>query len=425
MKKLFLILILSGVLSGRTPAEVCKILTVEGVIDPVIAKYVGEELKKNDFDIAMISLNTPGGLMDSMQDIVKAMMNCPKPVCVWIGPTGSRAASAGVFITVAADFAAMAPATNIGAAHPVQMGIGKEGKENGVMMEKVVNDAVAYIQGIAREKGRPLDWVANAVRKSVSIDAEEAVKKGIVDFIVSSPREFLNKIDGREIRKGDRDIVVRTKNAEIVWSSLSMLRDFLHKLANPNIAFILMIIGVWGIIQEASSPGIGFGGVIGGISLLLAFFSMRVLPINTVGVLLLILGAVLLFLEVFTPTFGILTVGGIVSIFLGGIMLIDKTRMDIGISWGVLIPSLVGIAFFMFFVVAAIIRSQKRKAVTGVEGMIGEEGIAKEAIKETGSVFVHGEIWRATSSREIPEGAPVVVKKVKGNVLEVEEKTDG
>ncbi len=425
IKKLAFALLAAGFLSANSFAGVCKILTVEGVIDPVIAEYVSGQLKRNDFDVAMISLNTPGGLMDSMQDIVKAMMNCPKPVCVWIGPSGSRAASAGVFITVASDFAAMAPATNIGAAHPVQMGMGKEGKENGVMMEKIVNDAVAYIKGIAREKGRPLDWVAAAVKKSVSIDADEAVKKGIVDFIADSPRDFLKKIDGKEIKKGGKTIRLDTKNMELVWSSLSFWKDFLHKIANPNIAFVLMIIGVWGIIQEASSPGVGFGGVIGGISLLLAFFSMRVLPINIVGVLFLILGVILLFLELFTPTFGALTVGGLVSIFLGGIMLIDKTRMDVGISYGVLIPSLVALALFMIFVVAAIVKSQGKKTATGSEGLIGEEGVVREKIKGEGLVFVHGEIWRAVCEKEIEPGRKIIVKKVKGNLLEVEEKENG
>jgi len=357
-----------------------------------------------------------------MQDIVKAMLNCPKPVCVWIGPSGSRAASAGVFITMAADFSAMAPATNIGAAHPVQMGMGQSGsgKEKDEMMQKIVNDAVAYIQSIAKERGRPLDWVKNAVVKSASIGAEEAHQKGIVDFISPDINDFMKKIDGKEIIKNGVKIKIETKNITLDYKDLSVWRDFLHKIANPNLAFIFLIIGVWGIIHETATPGVGFGGAAGGISLLLAFFSLRILPINLTGLLLIILGAILLFLEIFTPSFGVLTVGGIVSFVLGGMMLIDKTRMDIGVSLGTILPTVAFLAFFMIFIVGAIIKSQRKKVTTGEKGIIGETGIAQEDISGEGLVFVHGELWRARSSEEIKKGARVTVKEVKGNTLVVQ-----
>ncbi len=412
-----------GVLSGTST---CRIFTVEGVIDPVVADYIEKGLAKNDFDIAVIALNTPGGLMESMQDIVRAMLNSPAPVCVWIGPSGGRAASAGVFITVAADFSAMAPATNIGAAHPVQMGIGgQEGKQQDEMMEKVVNDAVAYIQSIARERGRPLDWVKAAVKKSVSIGEKEALKIGIIDFIAATPEEMLKKIDGRQIEKKGRRIKISTEHITVEYETLSVWKDFLHKLANPNIAFVLMIIGVWGIIQEASSPGVGFGAAIGGISLLLAFFAMRVLPINLTGLLLIILGLVLLFLEIYTPTFGILTVGGITAFALGGMMLIDRLKMSVGVSAGTIFPSVVLLAAFMFFVVAAVVKSQKKRPATGTQGMLGAEGEAMVKISGSGQVFVHGEIWNARSPEKIEKGRRIRVAEVDGNMLVVKEIKNG
>lgn len=407
----------------RQGTSTCRIFTVEGIIDPIIADYLEAGLAKDDFDIAVIALNTPGGLMESMQDIVKAMLNCPKPVCVWIGPSGGRAASAGVFITVAADFSAMAPATNIGAAHPVQMGSsGKEGKQQENMMKKAVNDAVAYIQAIARKHGRPLDWVRDAVKESVSIGEVEALEIGIIDFIAEDPVQFLKKIDGLQIEKKGKLIKINTKNITVEYESLSVWRDFLHKIANPNIAFVLMIIGVWGIIHEASSPGVGFGAVIGGISLLLAFSAMRVLPINLTGLLLIILGVVLLFLEIYTPAFGVLTVGGIASFTLGGMMLIDRTRMNIGVSLGTILPSMIMLAAFMVFVVRTIAKSQKKKIETGVQGMIGCLGQVMGKIPGGGvQVFVHGEIWSARSAEKIDKGKRIKVVEVSGNTLVVEE----
>ena len=404
-------------------AAVCKVLTVEGVIDPVVADYVDGGLAGNDFDIAVIAMNTPGGLMESMQDIVRAMLNCPKPVCVWIGPSGARAASAGVFITVAADFAAMATATNIGAAHPVQMGMGKEGGDAGKsdMMEKIVNDAVAYIQAIAKERGRPLEWVKDAVEKSVSIGSAEAQKMGIVDYVVDDIDGFLKLIHGKEIEKKGTRIVINTKDIAVKYESMTAWKDFLHKIANPNIAFILMMIGIWGIIQEASSPGIGFGAAVGGISLLLAFFSMRILPINIVGLLLIVLGIILLFLEMYTPAFGILIVGGLISFTLGGMMLIDRARMTVGVSLGTILPSAVLLALFMIIVVGAVIKSQRKKTVTGRKGMIGTVGVVREKISGTGMVFVHGEIWLAKSAREIEKGVQIRIIDIEGNTLKVEE----
>jgi len=421
MKKFFFVLAFASALFAQEIYNVktAKVLTVTGVIDPVIADYVDEELSKPDFDIAIISLNTPGGLMDATQDIIKSIMNCPKPVGVWIGPRGAKAASAGVFITVACDFSAMAPATNIGAAHPVQMGMGKGGEDT-ELSKKVLNDAIAYIQSIAKEKKRPLDWVKDAVEKSVSIGADEAVEKKIVDFSADSILGFLKKIDGFVVEKNKKRMKFATKNASINYVPMSQWKDFLHKLANPNIAFILMIIGIWGIIQEASSPGVGFGAVVGGISLLLAFFSLRILPINTVGLLLIILGLALLFLEFFTPTFGVLTLGGLVSLVLGGMMLIDKTKMTVGVSLKTILPTVGFLALFIIFVVGALVKSQKAKPKTGKEGLIGEEGKVLDDFEKQGSVLVHGEIWQAVSQTPLKKGEKVVVKDIKGSTLIVE-----
>ncbi len=419
MKKIILFFAGCALLVSSATANVCRVLTVEGVIDPVIAEYVQDGLSGSDFDIAVIALNTPGGLMDSMQDIVREMMNCPKPVGVWVGPSGARAASAGVFITVAADFSAMAPATNIGAAHPVQLAPGGEGKPSPDMTKKIVNDAVAYIQSIAKERGRPLDWVKDAVVESVSIDAELAREKGVVDFITQDIATLLEKIDGREIKKGGKTLKIDTSDIVIKYKNLSAAKNFLHMIANPNIAFILMMIGVWGLIHEASAPGVGFGAAVGGISLLLAFFAMRILPINTVGLLFIILGLVLFFLEIFTPAFGVLTMGGLASFIFGGMMLIDKTKMTIGVSLSTILPTAVFLFLFMTFAVRAVIKSQKRKTATGKEGMIGARGSANEDIDGKGTVFVHGEIWVARSDEKIKKGEDVVVTGEDGNVLTV------
>ncbi|MFH2083963.1 MAG: ATP-dependent Clp protease proteolytic subunit, partial [Candidatus Omnitrophota bacterium] len=311
MKKIVLIFAAFALWASSARGAVCRVLTLEGVIDPILAEYVRDGLADTEFDIAVIALNTPGGLMESMQDIVREMMNCPRAVGVWVGPSGARAASAGVFITVAADFSAMAPATNIGAAHPVQLAAGGEAKTSADMSKKMVNDAVAYIQSIAKERGRSLEWVKAAVVESVSIDAETAKDKGIVDFIAADIPALMAIIDGREIKKSGKTLKISTSDIVIKYKNLSAAKNFLHRIANPNIAFILMMIGVWGLINEASSPGVGFGAAVGSISLLLAFFAMRILPINIVGLLFIILGLVLFFLEIFTPTFGVLSAGGL------------------------------------------------------------------------------------------------------------------
>ncbi|PKM99529.1 MAG: serine protease [Elusimicrobia bacterium HGW-Elusimicrobia-2] len=425
MKKIVLIFAAFALWASSSRGAVCRVLTVEGVIDPVIAEYVRDGFADADFDIAVIALNTPGGLMDSMQDIVKEMMNCPKPVGVWIGPSGSRAASAGVFITVAADFSAMAPATNIGAAHPVQLAAGGEAKTSADMSKKMVNDAVAYIQSIAKERGRSLEWVKAAVVESVSIGAELAREKGIVDFIAPDIATFLEQVDGREIKKSGKTLKIGTSDIVIRYKNLSSAKNFLHMIANPNIAFILMMIGVWGLIHEASSPGVGFGAAIGSISLLLAFFAMRILPINIVGLLFIILGLVLFFLEIFTPAFGVLTTGGLASLIFGGMMLIDKTKMTIGVSLSAILPTAVFLFLFMTFVVRAIMKSQKKKSSTGIEGMLGAKGEALEDIDLKGTVFVHGEIWTARCAEKIKKGEAVVVVGEEGNLLTVNRDRDG
>jgi len=419
MKKIIIFFAAFVLWASPARGTVVRVLTLEGVIDPILAEYVRDGLADGEFDIAVLAMNTPGGLMESMQDIVRAMMNCTAPVGVWIGPSGARAASAGVFITVAADFSAMAPATNIGAAHPVQISGGGEAKTSSEMMKKMVNDAVAYIQSIAKERGRSLDWVKDAVVESVSIDAQTAKDKGIVDFIAADIPALMALVDGKEIKKGDKTVKLSTTEVVIKYRNLSAAKNFLHRIANPNIAFILMMIGVWGLINEASSPGVGFGAVVGSISLLLAFFAMRILPINIVGLLFIILGLVLFFLEIFTPAFGVLAVGGLASFIFGGMMLIDKTLMTTGVSLSTILPTAVFLFLFMLFVVKVVVKSQKKKPSTGREGMIGIKGEALEDIDGRGTVMVHGEIWSVRSEDKIKKGETVVVADQEGNLLTV------
>jgi membrane-bound serine protease (ClpP class) len=425
-KSLFLIFFLLGVLLISIPwpsaaqKKQVDVIKINDAITPAVADFITksiEQATKNRAECLIIQMDTPGGLDTSMRDIIKDIMNAEIPIIVYVSPSGARAASAGVFITLAADIAAMAPGTNIGAAHPVAVGGGKMDR---TMADKVVNDAVAYIQSIAEKKGRNIKWAAQAVRESVSIPESEALKIKIIDLIAKDLNDLLEKIDGKTLEKPRGKIKLATKGLRINTMEMGFRQRFLAVLSNPNIAYILMMIGMAGLYFELSNPGAIFPGVIGGISLILAFFAFRTLPVNYAGVLLIILGVFLFIAEIKVASYGLLTVGGLVSLTLGSIMLFESPIPALRASLTVIIPTVLFTAAFFVFAVTMALKAQLAKPATGSEGLVGEIGVAQTPLNPEGKVFVHGEFWNAYTDEAIEEREKIRVLKAEGLNLKVE-----
>lgn len=419
---LFLSGLLLSLLPGFLPAQEKQVnlLKINDAITPAIADFIKrgiEQSVKDKAECLVIQMDTPGGLDLSMRDIIKEMMNADIPIVVYVAPSGARAASAGVFITLASDIAAMAPGTNIGAAHPVAVGGGKMDR---TMAEKVVNDAVAYIESIAAKKGRNVKWAAKAVRESVSITETEALKIKIIDLIARDVDDLLAKIDGKTIEKSRRTLKLATKGLKVKTVEMGFRESFLATLSNPNIAYILMMIGLVGLYFELSNPGAVFPGVIGGICLILAFFAFRTLPVNYAGILLILLGVFLFIAEIKIASYGLLSVGGIVSLALGSIMLFDSPLPFLRASLTVIIPTVLAAAGFFLFAVTMTIKAHRAKPATGKEGLLGEVGKATTRIDPEGKVFVHGELWNAYADGIVEEGQKVRVVKAEGLWVKVE-----
>ncbi len=404
------------VLGAGHPAQAAptvSLIQIEGVISPVsnrlIAQAIGQA-QTQGAQALIIQLDTPGGLERSMRSIVQSILNAGVPVIVYVAPTGARAASAGVFITVAAHVAAMAPATNIGAAHPVAIGSGQVDKTS---MEKITNDAVAFIKSVARERGRNAEWAERAVRKSVSATEQEAVKLNVVDFVADSVPDLLAQADGRKVKTPKGPVVLKTRGASVTRIEISWRDRFLNLITDPNIAYILLMLGMLGLFFELANPGVILPGVIGGISLILAFFALQSLPFNWAGLLLILFGLILLIAEIKVVSHGVLTIGGVISLVLGSLMLIETpspSSTGLRISWTVILPMVATTVGLFLFVVTAGIRAQLLRPATGSEGLIGVEGITRSALDPEGQVFVRGEIWRAVAEGEaVPEGERVEV----------------
>lgn len=396
------------------------VIKINDAITPAIADFINksiEQATKNRAECLVIQMDTPGGLDLSMRDIIKDIMNAEIPVIVYVSPSGARAASAGVFITLAADIAVMAPGTNIGAAHPVAVGGGKMDR---TMTDKVVNDAVAYIQSIAEKKGRNVKWAAQAVRESVSISETEALKIKVIDLIAKDLNDLLEKIDGKTLEKPRGNVKLATKGLQTNVMEMDFRQRFLAVLSNPNIAYILMMIGLAGLYFELSNPGAIFPGVIGGICLILAFFAFRTLPVNYAGVLLIILGVFLFVAEVKVASYGLLTMGGLVSLALGSIMLFESPIPALRASLTVIIPTVLFTAVFFVFAVTMALKAQMAKPATGAEGLVGEIGVAQTRLSPGGKVFVHGELWNAYTEEPIAEGEKIRILKTEGLKLKVE-----
>ncbi|HEX7124869.1 MAG TPA: nodulation protein NfeD [Thermodesulfobacteriota bacterium] len=402
-------------------APVVYLAVVDDAITPVTAAYIEEAIAAAELARAaalVVQLDTPGGLVSSMREIVKDILASKVPVMVYVGPPGAHAGSAGAFITIAAHVAAMAPGTNIGAASPVAAG---GGEIDETMQKKIVNDAAAYIEGLARQRGRNAEWAVKAVREAASVQAEEAAKLNVVDFVAASVAEALDKADGRKVDVEGRKVVVRTKGARIVPFEMRWNLRVLSVLANPNLAYLLFLAGLAGLAIEFYNPGAILPGVTGAIALILAMFAFQVLPINWAGILLILVGLGLLIAEVKVASHGILGVGGVVALALGSIIFVDWSAPNyLRVSLLVVVPTVATLALGLLLIVGAAVRSQRRPAMGGEADLIGETGEALGPIAPEGKVFVHGEYWNARSATPIAAGERVRVTAVRGFVVEVE-----
>jgi len=407
------------IILGTGPAHASGdiyLMTITGTVNPGLAEFVKtgiDQAANADAACLVIELDTPGGLAESMRQIVQDILASQIPIIVYVSPGGARAASAGVMITIAADIAAMAPGTNIGAAHPVGLG-GKEIDET--MSDKVVNDMVAHAKSVAQERGRNADWVEKAIRDSVSITETEALSEKVIDLVAKDLTDLIDQINGREI--ADKD-PLKLDEAKIIPVSENLRTKILRTISDPNIAYILMMIGLAGLYFELSHPGTIFPGVIGAICLVLAFFSFQTLPVNYAGILLIILSLVFFILELKVTSFGMLTVAGIVSLLLGSMMLFKGGQGSLGLSWQVLLPTVVLVSGFFILVTTLVVKAQVTQPRTGADGLIGEEGVVRQVIDPEGKVIVHGELWQAVSQTPIPVGTRVRVTGIRNLTLEV------
>lgn len=419
------IILFAGIAWANEEKNVFNVITVASVITTPTAKYVAdsiEKAKKEGVQGLIILLDTPGGMDTAMREIAKSLLNSPIPVIVYVYPSGARAASAGVIITTAAHVAAMAPGTNIGAAHPVAIGLGGSGGVDKTMAEKMENDAAAYVRSIAKIRGRSEEWVEKAVRKSESITAEEAKKMNVIDYVAADLDKLLAMIDGKEVTlEGGKKIKLSTKNAGVNKIEMGTRQKILAAISDPNIAYILLLIGLAGLYFEFSNPGAILPGVIGGISLLMAFFGLATLPVNYTGILLILFGIILFIAEIKVMSNGLLTIGGIISLAMGSLIMFETPEPALRISLQVFIPAILLVSGFFATVIWLAIKAQMSRHYTGVEAMVEGQGEAATNIADEGSVFFKGEYWKAQSKNPIPKGAKVKILKVDGLKLTVEE----
>jgi len=408
---LVVVLLAAGVVgagAGERPSWV-YVMPAVGSINPGLADFIVEGIRtaeRGEAAALVIQLDTPGGLESSMRVIGQAIVNAKVPVIVYVSPPGARAASAGVLITMAAHVAAMAPGTNIGAAHPVGVGTAKLDK---VMSEKMVNDMVAHGRALALERGRNADWVEKAIRKSVAIEAAEALRLKVIDLLADDLGDLLQKVHNRQVKVAGRTQRLVTMGVPIKEIPETWRTKILKHIADPNIAFILMLLGMAGIYFELAHPGVVLPGVIGALCLLLAFFAFQTLPINVIGLLLILLAFIFFILEFKVTSYGLLSLAGVISLFLGSTMLFRGGEGEMDIAWTVLIPAVLTVSLFFIGVAGLVFRSHMRRSMTGSAGLVGERGVAYTDLRPEGQVFVHGEYWRARSEEPIAAGEAVEV----------------
>ena len=421
----FILTALIGISAGApeiaTPPvnpKAVHVLTIDAAITPVVSEYIEKSIDRAvaaNAEALIIQLNTPGGRVDSMEQIVMKMLSANVPIVVYVAPQGGRAASAGVFITLAANIAAMAPSTHIGAAHPVTM----QGKMDKVMETKIVNDLAAMVRGLAEKRGKNAKWAEEAVRKSVSITETEALKLKVIDLVALDIPSLLKAIHGKTVDLAIGKKVLDTKNAQVQEVKMGFRFKLLDLISNPNIAYILLILGFYGLYFELSNPGAIFPGVAGAISLILALYALHNLPINYAGLMLIILAIGLFIAEVFITSHGVFGLGGTIALAIGSVMLIDSPSPYMRISWAVIVPVVALSALLFIITVSLTVRVQREKTDTGKEGMLGLEGNAKTEVHAQGQVFVRGEHWNAWSDEPIKQGDRVKVESIEGLKLKV------
>lgn len=425
--------------AADVPDKTGSILRLEfkGAVDPPVSAYLRAGIARaqnGGSQAVLVVMDTPGGLLDSTREIVQAMVNCPLPVIVYASPRGARATSAGLFLMMAADVAAMAPGTHLGAAHPVPLGgppapggggdkpEGRRGRAppGGAMEEKAVSDAAAYIRALAAERGRDARWAEKAVRESVSLTAREALARGVIELVAEDEPRLLERLHGRRVTKLGRTSVLRTRGALVEKAPMTPFERALHILANPNLAYLLLMIGLYGLIYEFSSPGVGFGAVVGLVSLALAGYSMSILPVSYAGLAIVALGVVLLALETQVASHGLLALGGLALLALGSLFLFDSPEPLWRVSRPLIVGTLLGAAAFVLGVVAKVVQARRLRPALGPEALVGRVGEVRQDLAPIGLVFLDGELWSATADAPVLAGARVVVREARGSMLKVE-----
>ncbi|ARR47667.1 serine protease [Vibrio campbellii] len=447
MKQIRLWLLPLLLFASQALASTVWVLPVKGAIGPALSDYLSreiEEAQQNGVDLVILKMDTPGGLDSSMRDIIHAITTSTVPIATWVGPSGSRAASAGTYILLASHVAAMAEATNLGAATPVALGgapqqpSSDEGKDSTdsqpestekasdevpaktAMEKKVINDARAYIKGLARLHDRNAEWAEKAVSMAASLDATEALELNVIDFIANSPEDLVSTINGIEVKLNGKPFKLALDNPTWVERVPDWRAEMLAVITNPNVAYILMLIGIYGLLLEFYNPGIGLPGVLGGICLLLAMYALQMMPVNYVGLGLLLLGIALMIAEAFNPSFGILGLGGVVAFVLGSIFLMDSDIPGFQIA----LPLIFGIAIFsvglIVITVGLLIKIRSKKATTGLENFPGKLAVVSDDFVDgTGRVQLDGALWQAKAEQKLKQGDHVTVVKIKGLTLTV------
>ena len=409
-----------AVTASKEPVRIFRI-QLSGSINPGMLQFLRRAVKKaelEDAELLLVVLNTPGGLVRTLRDMVQTVMTSKIPVAVYVSPAGAQAASAGALFTMSAHVAAMAPGTNIGAAHPVVPG--KEIKKDSTMNQKMENDVAALARSIATERGRNVKWAEEAVRKSVSATASEALKLKIIDFVAKNQEELLALMDGMEVTTASGKVQLHTARYSVTDIEPSLREKLMLTIADPNIAYILMMIGAAGLYFELAHPGVILPGVAGAISMILGLFAMQVLPVNTTGLLLIALALVLFLLELFITSHGILGAAGVISLVLGSLMLYDTPGSGVALSASVMWPTVVFTGGFFLTIAFLAARAQLRRPQAGREALVGEIGTVREATGPSGGmVFVHGELWKAVSPEQLEPGTEIVITGVTGMKLQV------
>ncbi len=408
-------------------APVVRVITIDGAINPGSADYIISAIRRADAmgeAAVLIELDTPGGLVDSTEDIVKAMLDSPVPIIVYVTPSGAHAGSAGVMITLAGHLAAMAPSTRIGAASPVSM----NGQMDETMKSKVTNDIAGFVESIAKKRGRNVEWAKKAVTQAAVVTDDEALKQGVIDIVAKDVNDLLRQADGRTVTvRGDVRRTLQLAGANVVYHVMNLRQKLIFHLADPNFVYLFLMIGMLGIYAEFSHPGMILPGVVGGVALVLFAISTQVLPINAMGLLLIAGGLALFLLEFKFASYGALTAGGVVLLVLGSLFMFENTPDKIfptgdfrlRASWAVIVPSVAALGGFTLFVAYKVLRAQVRKGLTGAEGIVGETGVAATSIDREGKVHVHGSFWDAVADETIERGAKIRVVAAEGLLLKV------